>query len=194
MQVIELVIDEESDEIGVQAISVVNQPAVEVDFIALNKQVMLKASDDEKRILTGVALIPSKQIYRYDEEMGEYYIFFSKETIEKASQLFLKESNQKNATYEHAYDFDGGIVVESWIVTNPEMDKAKHYGFNVPKGTWMISMKIENEKVWNDVKMNKVKGFSIEGFFADKLQMQKLTKDEMLLQTIKNILNEENTK
>lgn len=193
MQVIELVIDEESDEIGVQAISVVNQPAVEVDFIALNKQVMLKASDDEKRILTGVALIPSKQIYRYDEQMGEYYIYFSKDTIEKASQLFLKESNQKNATYEHAYDFDGGIVVESWLVSDPEMDKAKHYGFDVPKGTWMISMKIENDKVWQDVKSQKVKGFSIEGFFADKLQMNKLTKEEMLVQKIKDIINEENT-
>ncbi len=193
MQVIELVIDEESDEVGVQAISVVNSPAVEVDWIALNKQVMLKASDDEKRILTGVALIPSKQIYRYDDEIGEYYIFFSKATIEKASQLFLKESNQNNATYEHAYDFDGGIVVESWIVSDPEMDKAKHYGFNVPKGTWMISMKIENEKVWNDVKLNKVNGFSIEGFFADKMQLKKLSKDEMLIQKIKNIINEENT-
>jgi hypothetical protein len=193
MQVIELVIDEESDEIGVQAISVVNSPAVEVDFIALNKQVMLKASDDEKRILTGVALIPSKQIYRYDEQMGEYYIYFSKDTIEKASQLFLKESNQKNATYEHAYDFDGGIVVESWLVSDPEMDKAKHYGFDVPKGTWMISMKIENDKVWQDVKSQKVKGFSIEGFFADKLQMNKLTKEEMLVQKIKDIINEENT-
>lgn len=193
MQVIELVIDEESDEIGVQAISVVNQPAVEVDFIALNKQVMLKASDDEKRILTGVALIPSKQIYRYDEQMGEYYIYFSKDTIEKASQLFLKESNQKNATYEHAYDFDGGIVVESWLVSDPEMDKAKHYGFDVPKGTWMISMKIENDKVWQDVKSQKVKGFSIEGFFADKLQMNKLTKEEMLVQKIKDIINEKNT-
>lgn len=193
MQVIELVIDEESEEVGVQAISVVNSPAVEVDWIALNKQVMLKASDDEKRILTGVALIPSKQIYRYDDEIGEYYIFFSKETIEKASQLFLKESNQNNATYEHAYDFDGGIVVESWIVSDPEMDKAKHYGFNVPKGTWMISMKIENEKVWNDVKLNKVNGFSIEGFFADKMQLKKLSKDEMLVQKIKDIINEENT-
>ncbi len=193
MQVIELVIDEESDEIGVQAISVVNQPAVEVDFIALNKQVMLKASDDEKRILTGVALIPSKQIYRYDEQMGEYYIYFSKDTIEKASQLFLKESNQKNATYEHAYDFDGGIVVESWLVSDPEMDKAKYYGFDVPKGTWMISMKIENDKVWQDVKSQKVKGFSIEGFFADKLQMNKLTKEEMLVQKIKDIINEKNT-
>lgn len=193
MQVIELVIDEESDEIGVQAISVVNSPAVEVDFIALNKQVMLKASDDEKRILTGVALIPSKQIYRYDEQMGEYYIYFSKDTIEKASQLFLKESNQKNATYEHAYDFDGGIVVESWLVSDPEMDKAKHYGFDVPKGTWMISMKIENDKVWQDVKSQKVKGFSIEGFFADKLQMNKLTKEEMLVQKIKDIINEKNT-
>ena len=80
---------------------------------------MLKASDDEKRIITGVALIPSKQIYRFDEQMGEYYIFFSKETIEKASQLFLKESNQNNATYEHAYDFDGGVVVESWLVSDP---------------------------------------------------------------------------
>jgi len=194
MQVIELVIDEESEEVGVQAISVVNSPAVEVDWIALNKQVMLKASDDEKRILTGVALIPSKQIYRYDDEIGEYYIFFSKETIEKASQLFLKESNQNNATYEHAYDFDGGIVVESWIVSDPEMDKSKHYGFNVPKGTWMISMKIENEKVWNDVKLNKVNGFSIEGFFADKMQLKKLSKDEMLVQKIKDIINEENTK
>jgi hypothetical protein len=193
MQVIELVIDEESDEIGVQAISVVNSPAVEVDFIALNKQVMLKASDDEKRILTGVALIPSKQIYRYDEQMGEYYIYFSKDTIEKASQLFLKESNQKNATYEHAYDFDGGIVVESWLVSDPEMDKAKYYGFDVPKGTWMISMKIENDKVWQDVKSQKVKGFSIEGFFADKLQMKKLTKEEMLVKKIKDIINEKNT-
>lgn len=193
MQVIELVIDEESDEIGVQAISVVNQPAVEVDFIALNKQVMLKASDEKKRILTGVALIPSKQIYRFDESIGEYYIYFSKETIEKASQLFLKESNQKNATYEHAYDFDGGIVVESWIVSDPQMDKAKHYGFDVPKGTWMISMKIENDKVWQDVLNGKVKGFSIEGYFADKMQLKKLSKDEMLLEKIRKIINEENT-
>ena len=193
MQVIELVIDEDSDEIGVQAISVVNSPAVEVDWIALNKQVMLKASDDEKRIITGVALIPSKQIYRFDEQMGEYYIFFSKETIEKASQLFLKESNQNNATYEHAYDFDGGVVVESWLVSDPNMDKSKHYGFDVPKGTWMISMKIDNDKVWQDVKSQKIKGFSIEGFFSDKLQMNKLSKEEMLVEKLKDIINGKNT-
>ena len=193
MQVIELVIDEDSDEIGVQAISVVNSPAVEVDWIALNKQVMLKASDDEKRIITGVALIPSKQIYRFDEQMGEYYIFFSKETIEKASQLFLKESNQNNATYEHAYDFDGGVVVESWLVSDPNMDKSKHYGFDVPKGTWMISMKIDNDKVWQDVESQKIKGFSIEGFFSDKLQMNKLSKEEMLVEKLKDIINGKNT-
>ena len=193
MQVIELVIDEDSDEIGVQAISVVNSPAVEVDWIALNKQVMLKASDDEKRIITGVALIPSKQSYRFDEQMGEYYIFFSKETIEKASQLFLKESNQNNATYEHAYDFDGGVVVESWLVSDPNMDKSKHYGFDVPKGTWMISMKIDNDKVWQDVKSQKIKGFSIEGFFSDKLQMNKLSKEEMLVEKLKDIINGKNT-
>lgn len=191
MQIIELVIDEDGENIGVDAVSVVNQPAIEIDFVALNKQVMLKEMDEEKRLLLGPALVPSKQIYRNDEEFGEYYIFFSKDTIRQASQLFLKQSNQSNATFEHAYDFSGGVVVESWIVDNPEMDKSKDYGFNVPKGTWMIAMKIENDEVWNNVKNGTVKGFSIEGHFADKLQMKKhlKSKDEKLLDTIKSIIS-----
>jgi hypothetical protein len=80
-------------------------------------------------------------------------------------------SNQNNATLEHNEKLQGMSVVESWVIDNPEMDKSKEYGFNLPKGTWMISMKVNNEDIWKDVKAGKVKGFSIEGYFADKYEM-----------------------
>jgi hypothetical protein len=190
MKVIELVIDENAEETGIDAISVVNQPAIEIDFVALSKQPKyeLKEIDNEKRILLGASLVPNKQIYRNDPENGEYYIYFSKDTIRKASELFMKSYNQKSATYEHDYAIDGMTVVETWLVDNPQMDKAKEYGFDVPEGTWMVSMKVDNDEVWADVKAGKVKGFSIEGYFADKLQMNKISKDDKILQDIVNIL------
>lgn len=195
MQIIELVIDETAENVGVDAISVVEDPAIEVDFVALKNQVMLKSVDDDKRILLGPALIPNKQIYRSDAEFGEYYIFFSKDTVRKASELFLKASNQKNATFEHEYALNGMTVVESWIVENKEHDKSKLYEYDVPEGTWMVSMKVDNDEVWQDVKAGKVKGFSIEGHFADKLQMSRKKKSsDDVLQKIIDIINESDTK
>lgn len=191
MQIIELVIDEDSEDVGVEAVSVVNQPAIEVDFVALkNQAIQLKEIDSDKRILLGPALIPNKQIYRHDEEFGEYYIFFSKSTVRQASELFLKAHRQQSATFEHDYEVSGMTIVESWVVDEPEKDKSALYGFSVPKGTWMISMKVDNDEVWADVKAGKVKGFSIEGHFADKVQMKKMSKDEQLLAMIKKIISE----
>lgn len=192
MKVIELIIDENQDQIGIDAISVVESPAIEIDFVALSKQPKfeLKEIDTEKRILLGPALVPSKQIYRKDEEVGEYYIFFSKDTIRKASELFLKGFNQKKATFEHQYPIEGMSVVETWLVEDPERDKAKVYGYDVPKGTWMISMKVDNDKVWGQVKAGKVKGFSIEGYFADKLQMSKKSKADTQLDQLKSLFKQ----
>lgn len=192
MKIIELIIDETNEDYGVEAISVVENPAIEIDFVALKKHEVLLKADEEKKILLGAGLVPNKQIYRFDESIGEYYIWFSKDTIRKASELFLKSGNQSNATFEHERDIEGMVVVESWIVENPEIDKAKLYGFDVPEGTWMLSMKCEDESLWNEVKAN-CKGFSIEGHFADKLDMKKaLDKDNDLkvLQKVKEIINE----
>ena len=80
-------------------------------------------------------------------------------------------SNQNNATYEHKDKLEGLSVVESWIIDDEKSDKSRLYGFDLPKGTWMISMKVNNDEVWKDVKEGKVKGFSIEGYFADKYEM-----------------------
>jgi hypothetical protein len=172
MRIIELIIDDEDPQSGVDAYSVVYSPAIEESFLALNKhEVELKEVDTEKKILMGAALVPNKQIYRRNAKNEEYYIYFSSETIRKASELFLMRSKQNNATYEHEKKLTGLSVVESWIIEDEEKDKSKLYGFDLPKGTWMISVKVNNEEVWNDVKEGKVKGFSIEGYFADKFEM-----------------------
>ena len=185
MRIVELIIEKDLD--GIDAVSLVDAPAIEENFIALNKEYKMDLAevDSEKRILMGAALIPNKQIYRKNGK-DEFYVFFSEATVKQASELFLKNGNQSNATLEHKAKFEGATVVESWIIDNPDMDKSKQYGFSLPKGTWMISMKIEDDKVWNDVKDGKYKGFSIEGFFADKLEMA----EEVALESYSDYGNE----
>jgi len=192
MKIIELVIDEKDSMSGIDAVSVVKSPAIEENFIHLSKhEVELKEIDQEKRILMGAALIPNKHIYRVNEKKEEYYIYFSEDTVRKASELFLMNANQNNATYEHDKKLNGMSVVESWIIEDEKHDKSVKYGFSLPKGTWMISMKVNNDEVWKDVKEGKVKGFSIEGYFADKLEMSQMSEDDIILEKIKQIIIED---
>jgi hypothetical protein len=196
MKIIELIIDENEELSGVDAVSIVEFPAIESNFISLNKQLELAKVDDEKRILMGAALIPNKHIYRRNGK-DEYYIFFSNETVRKASELFLMNSNQNNATLEHDKELKDLSIVESWIVEDTDMDKSKKYGLDAPVGSWVVSMKVNNDVIWNDfVKTGKVKGFSIEGYFADKLEMSLQQEKELeLVNKIKDIiLNNEKKK
>ena len=173
MRIVELILDEEQ-EIGIEAISVVESPAIEEDFIALKTQEFKLAEvDKEKRILMGALLIPNKPIYRRNGE-DEYYIYFSKDTVLKASQMYLMQGKQNNSTLEHQYDINGLSLVESWIVEDKVHDKSVKYGMDLPVGTWMGTVKVNNETIWNEfVKTGKVKGFSIEGYFADKMERPK---------------------
>ena len=187
MKIIELILDEEDFEAGVEAISIVENPAIESDFVALkNQEVKLAEVSSEKKILIGPLLIPNKPIYRNGSE-GEYYIYFSKETIEKASQMFLQNGNQSNSTLEHARALNGLTLVESWLVEDKAKDKSAVYGLDVPVGTWMGSVKVNNDSVWNEfVKTKKVKGFSIEGYFADKMEAPKEAIEEQMAEQLLN--------
>ena len=170
MRIVELILDEES-ELGIEAISVVESPAIEEDFVALKSQEFKLAEvDGERRILMGALLIPNKPIYRRNGE-DEYYIYFSKDTVLKASQMYLMNSKQNNSTLEHQYELEGLSLVESWIVEDKIHDKSVKFGMDLPLGTWVGSVKVNNDKIWNEfVKTGKVKGFSIEGYFADKME------------------------
>jgi hypothetical protein len=168
METIELYIDDTSIEDGIDAISFVNSPAIEENFVALSKhKVEFKSIDDEKRIIVGLALVPDKEIYRRQGDK-EFNIIFSKETVKKASHLYLKKLKVNNTTLEHKKNTDGVSVVESWIIEDVKNDKANVYGLNAVEGAWAVVMKVDNDKVWNDVKDGKYLGLSIEGIFSDK--------------------------
>ena len=192
MQIIELIIDETEEVSGIEAISIVSAPAINEGFIALKNeaQVRLAEVDKEKRLLIGAALIPDKTIYRSTGD-EEFYIYFSKATVAKASQMYLQAGNQGQATLEHASEkLEGMNIVESWLIEDEVHDKSRKYGLNLPLGTWMITMKVDNDEMWK----NLVSGFSIEGYFIDRLkknEADKYSQDDKLLKQIIDVLEQE---
>ena len=196
MKIIELILGDGVFS-GIEAISLVSAGAIEEDFITLKSQeIKLAEVSSEKRILMGALLVPNKPIYRKTGD-DEYYIYFSKKTIEKASQLYLMNGNQNNATLEHQHSLNGLTLVESWLVEDKVHDKSRKYGLDVPVGTWMGAVKVNNDDVWEEfVKTGKVKGFSIEGYFADKAERPKEPINDMEMQaqeqlsTIRTIIKE----
>jgi len=210
-RLVELIIDEESERFGVEAISLVEFPAIEENWVFFNKDNFLSLAklDEEKKTLVGAVLIPEKEIPRYDQELDEeYVVYFSKETIKKAQELFMVNLRNNNATYEHKVPIDGLSVVESWIKEDEKYDKSSQFGFEkMPIGTWFVKMKISNnDEMWEKVKNKEVRGFSIEGYFTDvlieaskkKKYKKKYTKedilsDEDLLDRIRMIITQDET-
>ena len=184
--VIEYLIDELEDFPGVFAISLVEKPAIKSNFVALSAQeVQMQVIDEDKRMVLGLALIPDIKIPRIDDQGEKYFGTFSKETIRKASELYLSRLRPNNTTYEHEVPVDGVSLSESWIVEDKEKDKTALYGIDAPLGSWAIAMKVENEDVWKKVKEGEVLGFSIEGIFNEK----KKDRFEEMWNAIKSILN-----
>jgi len=191
MKLYELTIEDPNvDE--VMAISLVENPAIESDWVYFDREELAFAKvDTEQRIVLGALLIPNKRILRVDGEGQPYEVFFTPETIKKLAQNYLAKKYTDKATLEHANKISGVTLVESWVKEG-KLDKSNKY-INVPEGTWVGMMKITDDKIWNDfVKTGKVKGFSIEGIFEHKLV--KASKEELyaeyMLAEIKKILLE----
>ena len=193
--IVELVIDEDSEALAIDAISLVSAPAIEQDFVFFGKEknnLTFAKVDEEKRMLVSPALIPEKSIFRHDPQtQSDYYVYFSKATVRKASELYLKNNNHHKATYEHQDRVSGVLTVESWIIDDPKMDKSTLYGFSLPKGTWMVSMRISNDELWHKIKDGSLKGLSIEGYFADKMEKmsEKKPTDAEILIALQEMLN-----
>lgn len=164
-KVVKCVIDEEG-RLGITAMGLVDMPAIEENWIALSK-VQLSAVNDERRMLYGPALIPDKEILRYDDKGEPYYVYFEKETVQKVAHQFFKKNLQHTTNLQHEIPVTGVTVVESWIKEGKN-DKSIQLGLpELPDGTWFIGTKVDEEHVWNDVKEGKIKGYSIEGFFNE---------------------------
>ena len=189
--IVELVISDENEALTIDAISLVTSPAIEQDFVYFSKEknnLTFAKVDEEKRELIPPALIPNKQIFRYDANTdSEYYVYFSKETVKKASHLYLKHNNHHKATEQHTDRVSGVLTVESWIKEG-EQDKSNLYGFDLPIGSWFVKMKIENDEVWSKIKSGELKGLSIEGYFTNKFEQ--MNKKEFTTEEVKTALKE----
>ena len=187
LETIELFIDDE-DQSGIEAISLVEFPAIEENFVALSKhKIELKTMDAEKRLVVGLALVPDKKIYRNNGGF-EYNITFSKDTVRKAAEKYLKSLKIHNATIEHEMEVDGVYLTESWIVEDKAKDKTALYDLNAPEGAWAVAMRIENDEVWEDVKAGKYLGFSIEGIFNENQEWD--AEDLSVMKKINQLLDE----
>lgn len=191
LQTIELEIKNEAEE-GIFALSYVLEPAIEENWVALSKnQIELKVVDEERRIVVGFALVPDKEIYRKQEidgKMVEFNIKFSKQTVAKAGELFMKNLNGNNATIEHERPVEGVSTIELWIVEDPKNDKSNIYGLNPKGGELVVMQKVYNNELWEDVKSGKVKGFSIEAMF-NGFEKLKFSSDEIdVIEELKKIV------
>jgi hypothetical protein len=202
MKLYELKIEDEQDEVF--AISLVESPAIESDFVYFDKEVVQFAKvDNEQRMVLGPILIPDKKILRVDGEGQPYHVFFTKDTVKKLAQNYLMKKYTDKATIEHEKSVKGVHLVESWV-KDGKLDKSNNYGLALPEGSWVGMFKITDDKIWNDyVKDGKVKGFSIEGLFthslvhASKIDLEKdlsdLSEDEanVLLSQIKALIKKD---
>jgi hypothetical protein len=189
MKVYEAVLSNDETQ-GVYALSVVENPAMEDEWIALSEhpqKIELAQVDEEKRLLLGAALIPNKRIYRNIND-NEFEMFFKEETIERLSHNFFKQQNNNNSSLEHELKLEGMSVVESWTVTNPKTDKSVNFGKEYPSGTWVTMMKVDNDEVWAKVKNGEIKGFSIDALLG--LEQINLNKQEMTEEVKKNIVDD----
>ena len=181
------------------AISLVEAPAIESDFVALSKeeedrkQVFLESN--EKHLVYGAALIPDKDIYRNNGEQ-EFYINFTKESIEKMSQEFMKEYRQYEVKTDHDDIANEVCVVESWLVADSYKDKSNALGITVPEGTWMVAMKVNNIETWDRIKNGELKGFSVESMISlEEFEKQNdnnmnIETNEMFFDKIKSVFKE----
>ncbi len=169
---------------GVGMISLVDDPAIKVNWIKLAKQnPILFKTDKDRQLLYGPFLIPNMLIYRFDEQNGEYYVRFSKEEIDKIATKFNEDLNNRNINFMHTDEKVDAFVSSNWLIEG-EQDKSRNIGFDLPEGTWFGSVKIKDEQFWKDrVKNGEVKGFSVE-ILAD-LELSLKNKEKQMEKEIK---------
>ena len=198
LPVYEIVIDD-NDNTGISLISLVDEPAIVMKGMLFSEEktmMSFKEVDEDKQEIVGPALIPNMKIYREDEKYGQYYVVFSKETIEKMVEKFNKYGSNRRINIDHSNQMVDGFIMEDWIVEDPVYDKSRKYGFEVPVGTYMIKVKIEDKDFWmSEVKENGKFGFSIEGLLGQQLvslskQEYEVSIDDLTLEDLLQIFEE----
>ena len=191
LPVYKLDINEWDEETGIEFVSLVESPAIQKDFLAFSETLIKFAiQDEEKRIVTGAAMIADLPIYRRDDVRGEYYVVFDKESIFKIAKKWARGNKYDAVNAHHRTPImDGVSLFESYIIDR-ERGVMPPKGFDeVADGSWFVSYLVDNDDVWARVKEGEFKGFSVEGVFDFPEE-----KDEQILEALKEVLSKWNGK
>ena len=181
-----IVVDE--SDLEVNRVSIVGNPAIESNFLAFSNNAKIKTflSSDDKRELIGAAIIPDLPIYR-NVDGKEFYVTFSKETIKQIAQNLFKKGYNQSMNVEHTDTNAGSYIYQSFIVDS-SLGLNAPSGLELPDGSWVIGVKVEDESVWNEIKEGRRNGFSVEGLFG--LSDVKDTEEEEEIDVTEDELNE----
>jgi hypothetical protein len=181
-----------NDDVEVDFVALVDKPAIERDFLKFNEdKAKFVIQSEDRRIVSGALMLADTPIYRNDQN-GEYYVTFTKDTIEKIAQKFFKKGYQSNVNLMHdeALAVEGVTMYESFIVDSSRGVMAMKGFEDAPEGSWFGSFKVENESVWDKIKSGEFKGFSVEGIFNYKKEKQPMSVEESLWSEICSILEQ----
>ena len=200
-ELFELAIEDAAD--GMIAVSLVESPAIERDFVFMSKEIQFAEVSSEKMLVAGPLLVPNKKILRLKEDGSKYYVYFTEDGIEQIARKFMKQKLGDSVTLEHGNKTSGVYLTELWLVEASKTDKSNLYGFTLPKGTLFGIYKIEDKRIWEKVKDGTFKGFSIEAVLEHrksdvKLNLQRHTEElsenevDILLSQIKALIRKDN--
>ena len=180
--------DDPMDDAEVQFVALVDRPAIQKNWNAFKNEQKFQVISDDKRIISGCAMLADTPIFRSDANFGDYYVAFSKDTIVKIVQKYFKKGYQNNVNLMHdPTQIETGVTMFESFISDKTRGILPMKGFeDAPDGSWFVSMLVENDEVWKQVKEGKINGFSIEGIFN---YTPKLSKDEVKMQKIKDILS-----
>ena len=172
-----------NDDAEVQFVSLVDRPAIQKNWNAFKNEQKFQIVSEDKHIISGCAMLADTPIFRSDASFGDYYVAFSKETIVKIVQKYFKKGYQNNVNLMHdPNQIETGVTMFESFISDKSRGIQPMKGFeDAPDGSWFVSMLVENDAVWEQVKAGMVNGFSIEGIFnyapkqsEDSIKMQKI--------------------
>lgn len=183
------IIVNEDDDTGVEFVSLVDRPAIQKDFMLFSQQQKQGYSiqDEEKRIVTGPAMLADLPIYRYDDVRGEYYVTFDAPTIWTIAKKFVRKNFYKAVNTDHETPVDSGVhMIESYFIDR-ERGVMPPKGYEDAKdGSWFLTYLVDNDELWAKVKAGEWKGFSVEGFFDMEEQDEVVTLMREIATMLKN--------
>ena len=179
--------DDLNDDAEVQFVSLVDRPAIQKNWNAFKNEQKFEIISEDKRIISGCAMLADTPIFRSDANFGDYYVAFSKDTITKIVQKYFKKGYQNNVNLMHdPNQIETGVTMFESFISDKSRGIEPMKGFeDAPDGSWFVSMLVENDEVWDKVKQGMVNGFSIEGIFN---YAPKVTEEEVKMKRIKDIL------